>query len=55
LIPIAIAEVESPPTSAASARLVTINQYATNQFIVYITNGSYTLVDNDFVFIVTGR
>lgn len=55
LIPVAIAEVDGAPTSAASARLVTVNQFATNRFIVYITNGNYALVDNDFVLIVTGR
>jgi hypothetical protein len=55
LIPIAIAEVDSPPTSVASARLVTVNQINATQFVVYITNGSYTLVDNQFVFMVTGR
>ena len=36
-------------TSAAAARLVTINETGFNTFHVYITNGSYQLVDNDFI------
>ena len=45
----------SPPTSAASARLISIYQYGFNTFLVYVTNGSYALADTDFVFLVTGR
>ncbi|MCI0474658.1 MAG: hypothetical protein L0Y55_00265 [Anaerolineales bacterium] len=55
LIPIAIVEVDAAPTSAATARIVTINQVSTNTFEVYINDGNWNLVDNDFVFIVTGR
>jgi hypothetical protein len=55
LVPTANAEVDSPPTSAGAARLVTINEIDLDSFAVYITNGSYALVDNDFTFIVTGR
>lgn len=55
LVPTANAEVDSPPTSAGAARLVTINEIDFDSFAVYITNGSYALVDNDFTFIVTGR
>ncbi len=55
VVPIAIAEVDSPPTSAASARLVTINIIGADQFVVYSTNGDYTLVDQQFLFMVTGR
>jgi hypothetical protein len=55
LIPIAIAEVDSPPTSATAARLVTVNQTGINTFTVYITNGSFTPTNNEFVFMVTGR
>jgi hypothetical protein len=54
-VPVAVAEVEAPPTSAASARLVTIDQIDLTHFKVYITNGSFAAVDNDFTFIVTGR
>lgn len=55
LIPNVTAVRDTPPTSASLARLITIRQYAFNQFIVYITNGNYTLVDEDFVFTITGR
>lgn len=55
LIPIAIAEVESRPASAADLRIVSINQTASYTFRVYINNGSGTSVDNDFVFMVTAR
>ena len=55
LIPIAIAEVESQPNSAATARIVSINQTADNIFRIYINNGNWAPVDNDFVFMVTAR
>jgi trimeric autotransporter adhesin len=55
IVPVVTPEVDSPPTSAANARLVTVNITAANQFVVYITNGSYSLVDQQFLFIVTGR
>ena len=55
LIPIAIAEVESAPDSAGEVRIVSINQASAYTFRVYITNGNWALVDNDFVFMVTAR
>ena len=55
LIPFAIAEVESAPDSAGEVRIVSINQASTYTFRVYITNGNWALVDNDFVFMVTAR
>lgn len=55
LIPTAIAEVSGIPVTATAARLVTVNQLTPNSFAVYITNGGYTPVDNDFVFLVTAR
>jgi hypothetical protein len=55
LIPIAIAEVDLAPTNASQIRIVSINQFATNIFTVYINNGNWSLVDNDFVFMVTAR
>lgn len=55
LIPIAIAEVESQPNSAATVRIVSINQTADNIFRIYINNGNWAPVDNDFVFMVTAR
>jgi len=55
LIPIAIAEVESQPDSAAEVRIVSINQTADNIFRIYINNGNWAPVDEDFVFMVTAR
>jgi len=55
LIPIAITEVESQPSSAAEVRIVSINQTADNIFRIYINNGNWAPVDNDFVFMVTAR
>jgi len=55
LIPIAIAELDTPPVGAANVRIVSINQITVNQFVVYINNGNWVLVDNDFVFMVTAR
>jgi hypothetical protein len=46
----------NPPTGAANVRLVATNQVAAgNTFDVYIYNGSFALVDNDFQVMVTGR
>ena len=55
LIPMAIAEIDTAPTSAATVRIVSINQVTLNTFNVYINNGNWNLVDNDFIFIVTAR
>jgi hypothetical protein len=55
LIPMAIAEIDTAPTSAATVRIVSINQTSTNTFNVYINNGNWNLVNNDFIFIVTAR
>jgi hypothetical protein len=55
LIPIAIAEIDTAPNSAATVRIVSIDQLTTTTFNVYINNGNWTLVDNDFVFMVTAR
>lgn len=53
----ATAEVDAIPTSAAAARLISVDQIAGsgNSFNVYITTGSFSAVDNEFTFIVTGR
>jgi hypothetical protein len=46
----------NPPTGAANVRLVATNQVAAgNTFDVFIYNGSFALVDNDFQVLVTGR
>ena len=55
IVPVVIPEVDSPPTSADTARMVTTNITGVNQFVVYITNGSYSLVNQQFLFMVTGR
>ena len=44
------------PVGAANVRLVATNQVAAgNTFEVYVYNGSFALVDNDFQVLVTGR
>ncbi len=58
MIPAVIAEIESRPTTPADMRLVYINQIGdgpSEVFEVYITDGLGTPVNNDFVFMVTGR
>lgn len=55
LVPVACVAVETTPTSAAAARLIYVNQTNQHAFSVYITNGAYSAVDNDFVLIVTAR
>jgi trimeric autotransporter adhesin len=55
LVPVANAEIDSPPTSADTVRIVSIDQTGVSTFSVYINKGSGALVDNDFVFQVTAR
>jgi hypothetical protein len=58
LIPIANAEIDTAPEAAADLRIVSINQRngaPYNRFDVYINRGTGPLVDNDFVFMLTGR
>jgi len=55
LIPMAIAEIDSAPDSAAEIRIVSVNQLQPTIFDVYINDGNGNLVDNDFVFMVTAR
>jgi hypothetical protein len=63
LVPIVTPELDpvvvdppTPPTGAANVRLVATNQVAAgNTFDVYIYNGNFALVDNDFQVLVTGR
>jgi hypothetical protein len=61
LIPIVTPEVDEaagnvPPVGAANLRFAVTNQFASGtNFDVYIYNGSFASVDNDFQFIVTGR
>lgn len=61
LVPIVTVELDpdganNPPTGAANVRLTATNQVAAgNTFEVYIYNGNFALVDNDFQVLVTGR
>jgi len=58
LIPIANAEIDTAPEAAADLRIVSINQrgsFPYKSFDVYINRGTGALVDNDFVFMLTGR
>jgi hypothetical protein len=61
LVPIVTVETDpdgmgNPPVGAANVRMVATNQVAAgNTFDVYIYNGSFALVDNDFQVLVTGR
>jgi len=55
LVPMAVAEVDSQPTAAADVRIVSVNQIGLNYFDVWINNGLFAAVDNDFLFMVTGR
>jgi hypothetical protein len=61
LVPIVTVEADpdgmgNPPTGAANVRIVATNQVAAgNTFDVYIYNGNFALVDNDFQVLVTGR
>jgi hypothetical protein len=55
LIPVANVEVEAMPLNATNARFIYINQQTATKFDVYITNGNYIEIDNDFTFIVTAR
>ena len=45
-----------PPVGAANVRITAVDKVASgDHFNVYIYNGSYALVDNDFDILVTGR
>ncbi len=52
---VASPEIDTPPTSAASVRIVSIDIEQTNEVSVYINNGVFTPVDNDFCVMVTAR
>ncbi len=51
LIPLAVAEVES----AATIRIISVNQTSPSTFEVYINSSGFNRVDNDFMFMVTAR
>jgi hypothetical protein len=55
LIPMAVAEIDSQPVGPNVMRFVSINQTGPQTFTVYINDGNFNPVSNDFVFMVTGR
>jgi len=55
LIPIATAETDAQPTSAAAVRMISIDQTGVNTFRVYINDGKFAGVNNEFFFMVVGR
>lgn len=55
LVMVASPEIDAQPASAAAARMVSVDQRTATNFYIYINNGAFTPVDNDFTFIVTGR
>ncbi len=55
LIPVANVETDSQPTSLNDVRFISIDQYGTDHFYVYINNGSGAPTNHEFTIIVTGR
>lgn len=61
LVPVVTPEVDpdgvgNPPVGAANARFAVVNLFASGIVLeVYMYNGSFALVDNDFHFLATGR
>jgi hypothetical protein len=49
-------EIDTPPTNAATHRFAFVNAIAGSlSFYVFMSDGNFTPVDNDFSFIVTGK
>jgi len=55
VVPIASPEIDGQPTSAAAARMTAVDQINVTSFYVYVFNGNFTAVNNEFTIIVTGR
>lgn len=55
IIVTATPEIDTAPTSAATMRICSVNQTASNTFDVYINTGAGVAVNNDFMFIATAR
>ena len=55
LIPVVSPEIDNQPSSAGSVRIASYNTTGLNAFSVYMNNGTFAAVDDDFTFIVTGR
>lgn len=55
LIPVANAEIDGQPSGAAAVRLVSVDQLYTNRFKVYINDGTFAPVNDEFTVVVFGR
>ncbi len=55
LIPMAIVETDSQPSTAVAVRIASVNQRLAYRFDVWINNGNFDPSNNDFLLIVTGR
>lgn len=55
LIVTATPEIDTAPSTAATLRIVSVNQVSAGLFDVYINTGAGVAVDNDFMFMVTAR
>lgn len=55
LVMVVSPEIDAMPTSDGTARIAAVDQVDQNTFNVYITNGSWAGVDNEFTFIVMAR
>ena len=57
LVPMAIAEIDGPPTNPSLMRVVSINQWPSSNsyFEVYICDGVGAMTNNDFLFMATVR
>jgi hypothetical protein len=54
-LPVATPEVDTRPTTAAAMRVVAVNQEPVNTFDIWVNDGTGAPVENDVVFIATGR
>jgi len=52
---VATPEIDTQPTSAAAARIIAIDKINITTVNVYMTDGYYNAVDNDFHFVITAR
>jgi hypothetical protein len=55
LIPVVTCEIDGQPNSAATVRIVSYDTTSASNISVYINNGTFAAVNNDFTIIVTGR
>ncbi|MCP4569403.1 MAG: hypothetical protein GY841_17650 [FCB group bacterium] len=52
---VASPEIDTQPTSAASVRIVSTDVETTNSVNIYVNNGNFDPVDNDFSFLITAK